>query len=286
MASPTPANPRDEVSAPGAGTPAASSSWRSWGGPELACTIGLAILLIGLAEIAARQKWISPMILPRPSAVAAVLLEGIRDGFYVEAVASSLGSLLVGFALAFVAAVVLAGLISSSRFAERVLTPYIVAFQSLPKVAIAPLVVLWLGFGEVSKIAIVAIVCFFPVMVNTVQGLKVRNQDHDELMRSLGASRWQHFRMMRLPHAVPYIFAGVHIGVIFALIGVVVAEFVGTNSGIGFAMLQAKSQFDVPGVYACLVVLMLMGLALNLVTSTIEGLVGKWMGETPVRAGH
>jgi NitT/TauT family transport system permease protein len=264
-------------------TPAAAvSKPMAEGRIELMCSVGLALALFGLAEVSARLKWVSPMILPRPSDVAKVLYQGLGDGFFLMNVLSSLGSLVSGFVVAFMAAIVLAGLISSSRFAERVLSPYIVAFQSLPKVAIAPLVVLWLGFGELSKVTIVAIVCFFPIMVNTVQGLKVRDRDHDELLRSLGASRWQHFRLMRLPHAIPYIFAGVHIGAIFALIGVVVAEFVGTNAGIGFALLQAKAQFDVPGVYACLVVLMLMGLALSAATSFVERRVARWMGEAAV----
>ncbi len=255
---------------------------KAWLTKEAACSIGLAILLIGFAEYATYAKWVSPMVMPRPSSVAAVLWGGIVDGYFLTAVFSSFTSLLVGFLLAFVVAITLAGIISSSRFLEGVFTPYIVAIQSLPKVAIAPLVVLWLGFGELSKVTIVAVVCFFPIMVNTVQGLRVRALDHDELMRSLGASRWQQFRYMRLPHAIPYIFAGIHIGVIFALIGVVVAEFVGTNSGIGFAMLQAKSQFDVPAVYACLALLMLMGLTLHFVTSFIERRVAALMGEAPI----
>lgn len=253
--------------------------------PELLCSLGLALVLLGLAEASARFGWVSPMILPRPTQVAQVLVEGLRDGYFLANIFSSLASLVAGFAAAFGAAIALAGLLSTSRFAERVLTPYIIAFQSMPKVAIAPLVVLWLGFGELSKVTIVAIVCFFPIMVNTVQGLKVRDRDHDELLRSLDASRWQHFRLMRMPHAVPYIFAGVRIGAVFALIGVVVAEFVGTNAGIGFALLQAKAQFDVPGVYACLVILMAMGLLLSFATSLVERGVARWMGEPNTASG-
>jgi len=247
---------------------------------EYGVSLFIAIALLVLAEVAAGEKWISPMVLPKPSAVFSVLTEGLRDGTYIVSIVSSMSSLVVGFILAFVAAIVIAGVISSNRFIERVFTPYIVAFQSMPKVAVAPLVVLWLGFGELSKIMIVVIVCFFPMMVNTVQGLKVRHQDHDELMRSLGANSWQQFLLMRLPHAVPYIFAGVRIGVIFALIGVVVAEFVGTNAGVGFSMLQAKSQFDVPSVYACLLILMVMGLVLNFLTSICERRVAMLMGES------
>lgn len=243
---------------------------------ETLCSLLLAIALLLLAEYAARNGLVSRLIMPAPSEVWTVLVEGFADGYYARNLLSSAISLASGFALGFAVAITAAGLLSAHPFIERVFTPFVVAFQSLPKVAVAPLIVLWLGFGELSKIAIVVVVCFFPIMVNTMQGLKVRDRDHYELMRSLGANRWQLFYHMRLPHAVPYIFAGVHIGVIFALIGTVVAEFVGTNSGIGYAMLQAKAQFDVPGVYACLFLLMLMGLTLHFITSALEKRVTYW----------
>src|SRR5690606_19601094 len=271
--------------APAMKTPRAAA-WSAQRRQEWLASAAIAIVLIGALELAARNQWISAMIVAAPSRVMAVLAEGIADGIYLRNLAASMGALVAGFGLAFVVAVVTAGVLSSSRFLERVLTPYIVAFQSMPKVAIAPLVVLWLGFGELSKIAIVAIVCFFPMMVNTLQGLRNRNVDHYELLQSLGASRWQQFWKLRLPHAVPYIFAGVRIGATFARLGVAVAALVGTNSGVGFAMLQAKAQFDVPGVYACLVLLMLMGLTLNALTTVCERWVAARMGTTVDGAGH
>lgn len=246
---------------------------------EPLCSIGIAIAFLVLAEYAARHGLVSPLVMPAPSNIWKVLESGFSDGYFLQHVVSSAASLGTGFLLAFALAIGVAGLLASSSFLERVFTPFIIAFQSMPKVAIAPLVVLWLGFGELAKIAIVAIVCFFPIMINTVQGLKVRDRDHYELMRSLGANRWQLFYHMRLPHAVPYIFAGVHIGVIFALIGTVVAEFVGTDAGIGYAMLQAKSQFDVAGVYACLILLMTLGLILHFVTAYIEKRVSFWIND-------
>lgn len=246
---------------------------------EPVCSVVLAIALLILAEYAARNAWVSPLVMPAPSSIWTVLVSGFADGYFTGHLVSSAASLGSGFLLAFVLAIAIAGLLATSPFLEKVFTPFIIAFQSLPKVAVAPLVVLWLGFGEFAKITIVTIVCFFPIMVNTIQGLKVRDRDHYELMRSLGANRWQLFYYMRLPHAVPYIFAGVHIGVIFALIGTVVAEFVGTNSGIGYAMLQAKAQFDVAGVYACLLLLMVLGLALYFITAKIEQRVSFWIND-------
>jgi NitT/TauT family transport system permease protein len=110
-----------------------------------------------------------------------------------------------------------------------------------------------------------------------MQGLRVRDRDHYDLFRSLGAKPHQMFFRMRLPHAVPFISAGAQIGVIFALIGAVVAEFLGANSGLGFALIQAKAQFDVPGVYACLVLLMAVGLLLHFITSLVERRISFWL---------
>ncbi|WP_083528582.1 ABC transporter permease [Hyphomicrobium sp. CS1BSMeth3] len=244
---------------------------------EPVVSVALAAALVGFLEYATRAGWISDIVLPRPSRVAWVLVDGFSTGFFQQHIISTLSSLALGFVCAFLAAVVVASVLTSSQFLERVFLPFIVAFQSLPKVAIAPLIVLWLGFGDLSKVTIVAIVCFFPIMVNTMQGLRVRDRDHYDLFRSLGAKPHQMFFRMRLPHAVPFISAGAQIGVIFALIGAVVAEFLGANSGLGFALIQAKAQFDVPGVYACLVLLMAVGLLLHFITSLVERRISFWL---------
>ncbi len=240
-------------------------------------SVGLGLALLGLAEYAARAKLISDLILPAPSAVFAALWDGMLSGFYVSHIVSTTTSLLIGFVIATAVSIAVAGVLASIARLERVLTPFIVAFQSLPKVAIAPLIVIWLGFGDNAKIAIIVAVCFFPIMVNSLQGLKIRDRTQFELFQSLGATRWQMFVHLRLPSAVPYIFAGLHIGAIFALIGAVVAEFVGTGSGIGYAMLQAKASFDVPGVYVCLVLLMVLGTLLNFIMRRLEQRVAFWI---------
>lgn len=240
-------------------------------------SLALAVVLLGIAEYAARMKLVSELILPAPSAVFATLWEGMVSGFYLSHIVSTTTSLIVGFLIATAVSIAAAGVLVSVPRLENVLTPFIVAFQSMPKVAIAPLIVIWLGFGENAKIAIIIAVCFFPIMVNTLQGLKVRDRTQFELFQSLGASPWQLFVHLRLPGAVPYIFAGLHIGAIFALIGAVVAEFVGTGSGIGYAMLQAKASFDVPGVYVCLVLLMILGTLLNFVMRRLEQKVSFWI---------
>lgn len=246
---------------------------------ELALSGLIAVTLIIAAEIAARNNWVTPLVLPAPSQIWAALTDGFASGIYLDNTLSTLWSVVVGFLLGAVVAVVLAGILSSLPFLEKVITPFIVAFQSMPKVAIAPLIIIWFGFGDVSKIVIVLTVCFFPILINSLHGLKVRDRDHYELFKSLGATRWQMFYRLRLPHAVPYIFAGLHIGVIFALIGTVVAEFVGSNTGVGYLMLQAKATFDTPAVYACLLILMLLGMLLHFVMVQIETRVAFWAND-------
>lgn len=243
---------------------------------EYAVSALLLVVLLGAAEIAVANKWVSQLVLPAPSQVWNVLVDGFGSGFYIKHVVSTLSSIFVGFAIASSCAISIAGLLASVPTLERILTPYFVAFQSMPKVAIAPLIVIWFGFGELSKTVIVITACFFPILMNALHGLKVRDRDHFELMRSLGATRMQLFVRLRLPAAMPYIFAGLHIGVIFALIGTVVAEFVGTNAGIGYVMLQAKANFDIAGVYACLLMLMAVGVSLHALMKVLEKRAAFW----------
>jgi NitT/TauT family transport system permease protein len=243
---------------------------------EYAASLGLLVLLLGLAETAAQRGWVHKLVMPAPSMVWAVLVDGFTSGFYMPHLRSTVGSIFAGFFIAGTAAITIAGTLASIPVLERILTPFFVAFQSMPKVAIAPLIVIWFGFGELSKTVIVITACFFPILMNALHGLKLRDRDHLELMRSLGATRLQLFVRLRLPAALPYIFAGLHIGVIFALIGTVVAEFVGTNAGVGYVMLQAKANFDLPSVYACLLLLMAIGVLLHALMKQLEKRIAFW----------
>lgn len=243
---------------------------------DLSATLGIAVAGILLAEWAARRELISPLILPRPSAVWQALLGGIESGRTLPHFTSTLFATLAGFALAVVVSLVIAAVLASVPTLERISIPFIVAFQGLPKIAVAPLVILALGFGNASKVTIVALICFFPILVNSLQGLRVRDHGMLELMRSLGASRWQLLRFLRAPSAIPYIFAGFRVGVIFALIGAVVSEFVGARSGLGYAIMQAKAAFNVPGVFSNLIWLTVIGLLLHYCVVAVESRVAFW----------
>jgi len=264
-----------EISGPASpSTRSTGSKLKRW--HEYAASALLIVIVLFLLEFSVDHGLVSRMIAPAPSSVWNVLVDGFASGFYQPQVFFTVSSTLVGFLIASSAAIVIAGTLVSIPFLDRILTPYFVAFQSMPKIALAPLIVIWFGFGELSKIVIVTICCFFPIFMSALSGLKLRDRDRLELMQSLGATRMQLFFRLRLPQSLPAIFSGLHIGVVYALIGTVVAEFVGTNGGIGYVLLQAKADFDIAGVYACLLMLMIFGVILHLVMGQIEKRIAFW----------
>jgi NitT/TauT family transport system permease protein len=242
-------------------------------------SVAVAVGLLALAEYAANRDWVSPLILPNPSSVWNALVDGFDRGIYWPHVRSTVFSTLAGFFSAACAAVLIGGTLAAIPRLERIFYPFIVAFQTMPKVAIAPVIILWLGFGTQSKVVIIATICFFPILVNTLQGLRIRDQERLELFRSLGATRWQLFRYLRFPDALPYVFAGLNIGIVFALIGTVVAEFLGSRDGLGVLMVQQQAAFNVAGMFAALVLLMVVGMILNGVTRLVERKVVFWAAD-------
>ena len=222
-------------------------------------------ILLGLWEMAPRLG-VSPLLIPPVSDVAWSLYRGIANGIIPIALAVTLTEAMAGFVLGSGAAIVIAALITRSELLERAVVPYLVALQSLPKVALAPLLVVWLGFGISSKIAIATIISFFPVLINAIVGFSTVESEKLELMRSLVASRWQTFRIVLFPNALPFIFAGLNVAIVFSVTGALVGEFVGATEGLGTLLMQMNYNMDVSGMYGVLVVLAVMG-------ATLHGLV-------------
>lgn len=238
----------------------------------------LIVVLVGL-ELYTRSGAVSQLLVPPPSSIFATMWSGITSGIYLEPLLNSMWAGLAGFVIATILGFVLGGLLASLPRLERILFPYIVAFQSTPLIAIAPLIIIWVGFGIESKIAVVVVVCFFPVLVNTLQGFRLRDRDRQELAMALGMSRWQVFRYIRLPGSMPYVFAGLHVSAIFAVLGAIVAEFVGARDGLGTMMNEQRASFNVPGVFAILLILMAVGLAVNLLMKAVEKRATFWARE-------
>jgi NitT/TauT family transport system permease protein len=165
------------------------------------------------------------------------------------------------------------------KIIERIVYPYVVAIQTVPKVAIAPLMIVWFGFGISSKIVVVATTCLFPCLINTIVGLRATDSDRVALVRSMCGTRLQLLRYVQVPSAMPYIMAGLSTGMVLAVIGAIVGEFVGAKSGIGVLILQANASLDLPSVFALLVVLAAAGVVLNAVLQKIETRVCFWSGK-------
>src|SRR5262245_4005597 len=213
---------------------------------------------------------------PAPSAVARSLAGGIRTGVYLDHFWVTLWEALAGFAIAAVTGIIAGAVIAQFRLVERTVYPYLVALQTLPKIAIAPLIIVWAGFGLSSKVIIAALVAFFPVLVNVIVGLKTIDQSKLELMRSLRASRWQIFRLVTFPNALPFVFAGLDIAIVFSVLGAIVGEFVGAQRGLGNLILQFNVTLDIAGVFAILILLAVLGIALHLIMQAIQRRVIFW----------
>ncbi|MFC4277336.1 ABC transporter permease [Achromobacter aloeverae] len=245
------------------------------------------ITLAGLAALIAawwfsvRLLHVPSYILPDPLAVVRALWSGLAvspasaTGYYLP-LWSTFCNAAIGFAIGTGAGLVLGSLMAESRTIERLVMPYAFALQSLPKVAIAPLIVIWLGFGDGSKIAIAALLSFFPILINSFTGLRAVEPERIDLMRSLSASRFETYRIVKLPNAAPYIFAGLDMAVVYALLGTIVAEFLGAQSGMGVVITQAQAVTDVAGVFAALVILGAMGILLHAVVRRLEKRVVHW----------
>jgi len=234
------------------------------------------VVFVGLWEWAVRWLDVPPFIAPAPSAVLASLAGGLRSRLYLEHFWITLYETLLGFLIAAVSGIVLGAVIAQFRLVEQTMYPYLVALQTLPKIAIAPLIIVWFGFGVSSKVVIAAMVGFFPVLVNVIVGLKTVDQSKLDLMRSLNATRWQTFRLVKFPNALPFVFAGLDIAIVFSVLGAIVGEFVGAQRGLGNLILQFNFGLDIAGVFAVMILLSIMGVVLHLVMQFIQKRVIFW----------
>jgi NitT/TauT family transport system permease protein len=218
-------------------------------------------------------------ILPTPEQVGARLLRAAGDGTLAPHVGATLTAVGLGLLVGALMALLIGYLLARSGLAERLLSPYLVAAQATPILALAPLIALWFGSGLASKVVICALIVFFPVAVATMVGIRSVDRGLLELGRSLRASRWQVFRYLELPAATPQILGGLRVGVTLAVVGAIVAEWAAPGErGLGTLVLLARgSLFDIPLMFAALVTIALIGVALYLVVVIIERrLVGAW----------
>ena len=249
--------------------------------PELILAPALLAAFLLTWESAVRLFEIPDYIIPTPTSTAAALWRGLhagpfqRSGYWLHA-GITFGEILLGFVAGSATGLLLGTVISQIRLLEATLRLYLVAIQSLPKIALAPLIVLWFGFGITSKIIIIALLTFFPLLVNSMAGFRATEPDRLELMRAIGATRWQVFWKLRLPGALPYIFAGLEMASVFAVVGAVVGEFVGAQSGLGTLILAMNAQMDMAGTFSVLVILSLFGMILHASLRALQKRIVFW----------
>lgn len=217
-----------------------------------------ALILVAAWALLVRLAHYPTYLLPGPGAVASRFVTAVADGTWWWHTRVTLIESLLGFALGFSVAVVIGYLLSRSRLLERTLGPYIAASQSLPVVAIAPLVVLWFGYGLFPKVLVGALVVFFPILVNTLVGIRNVPRELLEVAQVYGATRMQTLRMVELPLALPVLLAGVRMGITLSTTGAVVAEFVGADTGLGVLLNISKGMFDTPLMFVALITLIVM----------------------------
>jgi ABC-type nitrate/sulfonate/bicarbonate transport system permease component len=234
--------------------------------------LGVVVVLLWQCYVAV--SGVRESIFPSPLEVARAL--GGDSGILVSAGWTTLSEILLGYAAAIIVGVSLAVAVSSSRLIERALYPWLVVTQMIPVPAIAPVVVLWTGFDIRPRVIVIALVSFFPIAVNTIDGLRATDAELVGLLRTLGAGRRQLFRVARLPTALPYLFSGLRVSAALAVIGAVFAEWVGASNGLGFLILSYSSQTETADVFAVIAVLAVIGVALFALVGIAERLLIPW----------
>lgn len=241
----------------------------------------LVVVIVVLWEVLIPVLGVSRFMVARPSEI----LGSLRDfaGLFMSSAWVTSGEIFWGFLLSVVVGVGISLLLTWFAPLEQAVLPLVIALQIVPKVALAPLLILWFGFGDLPKIILIMLIAFFPITLNMRVGLSSVSPDLLLLMRSVGASKFQVMTRIRIPTSLPYLFAGLRIAVTFSVIGAVVAEFAGANQGLGFLIQYASTQLDTPLLFGGLVVISAVGFVFYYGLSLVERIVNHWYPFMEVR---
>lgn len=247
--------------------------------PALVLALGVLVAWEAIVELFD----VSEVTLAKPTEIVAEI--GEMRSLLADSTWITTQEILLGFALSVAVGALLALLVARFAWLDRALYPLIVLFQNVPKVALAPIFILWFGYDLTPKLALIVVIAFFPVTVNMRAGLQAVDQDLLLLMQSVGASRGQILRRVQIPSSLPYLFAGLRIAITFSVIGAVVAEFAGAQEGLGYIIQYGSSQLDTPLVFAGLTLISALGLVLYYAISGIEWLVRRWIPVPRLQTG-
>ena len=244
--------------------------------PEWALSTTLFVALLVGWQAFIDLRGLPPLVLPGPAVVWRVMVEQLGQGALWPHVWTTLAEVSAGFLVGSALGLALGTAVAFSGRLGRVIRPYIVASQAMPKLALAPIMVVWFGFDLTPKVVIAGLISFFPLFENMVAGLQAAEPDALELFHSLRASRWQTFAKLRLPWALPFIMAGLRVALILSLVGAVVGEFVGANKGLGALIVSAQGTMNTPLMFAVFVILTVVGIVLSLLADAAERAVLRW----------
>lgn len=232
----------------------------------LSLLIGV-VLLIGW-EWSARQ--VSDLILPKPTAVFSLLWQGIISGYFLPHLLTTLTEILLGLLIGVVLGGLLGIVIGESAFLRQVFSLYIVISQAIPKIALAPLFMLWFGYGITSKVVITTLICFFPLLEATASAIQQVSTEQLTLFRLMQASRWQTLWYLKLPAGLPTIIQGFRVAVVMSLVGALVGEFIGAHKGLGALIIASQGMMDTTLMFAVLVLLAIIGLIFYALVNLLE----------------
>jgi NitT/TauT family transport system permease protein len=233
-------------------------------------------ILLTIWHVYVTASGVSAFILPAPSTVWDSWMDMLGSSRAWRHTWSTVYVTLVGFGWALFIGVALGVILGRTRWLELTLNPFIVATQVIPKVALLPLFVVWFGFGNTSKIIVAAILAFFPILTNTMLGVKSVDTGHRDVMTSLNATRWQIFRRLELPSSLPYILTGMEIGIVLAIIGAIVGEYLGGNSGLGFMLVSKMNGYETDGLFAVIIQMTLLGFFFYFATGALRRFLIPW----------
>lgn len=237
--------------------------------------LSFSVVILVVLEWLVRSDYIPSFILPAPTGVIMMIIENWRP-LLLEHLRATMLEFLLGFAIALIAGVGLAVTMFFSKTMGKMLYPAVIISQMIPIIALSPIFVLWFGYSIWSKVAVTVLICFFSIVVGTYDGLKSSDKEYEELLRSMGATRFQIFRKLHIPMALPSFFSGVKLAIVYALVGATIGEWLGASEGLGYYSRRMSGNLDAEGVFAAITILTVMGIVLFALASWVEKRVLRW----------
>ncbi len=244
--------------------------------PEIVLVPGVFIFVMWIWETLINLLEIQETILPTPSRIGEALVMQFQNAYFWQNAWVTTKEALYGFFFATLFAIIVGTFVSQIKIVEKTVMPYLVGFQAIPKVALAPIFIIWFGFGQTSKVVMAATIAFFPILINIIEGLKSADSDRIRMLRVFGATRYQIFRKVQVPSAMPFFFAGLDVGILLAILGAVVGEFLGSQEGLGNMVLVSQYNFETPTMFAILIVLSLMGIFAHIIVRAFQKKFAFW----------